>query len=60
MEIKLSVFYRNKETNKFHIFHETVTELDIEEIAKEKTKDTPMWMDENWEYESFSAESVTI
>jgi len=61
MEIKIDVYFKKKETGKFHIFHEVVTEEDIERIAKEKTEDSlPMWMDKNWVYESTSVDSVDL
>jgi hypothetical protein len=61
MELKIDVYFKNKETGKFQIFHEVITEEDIERLAKEKTQDSlPMWMDENWEYESTNVDKVDL
>jgi hypothetical protein len=61
MDLKIDVFYRNKKTGKFQILHETITEKDIDEIAREKTKDNlPMWMDENWEFNSADVDKIEM
>jgi len=61
MELKIDVYFKNKETGKFQILHEVITEEDIERLAKEKTQDSlPMWMDENWEYESTDVDKVDL
>ena len=60
-KILIDVYFKNKETGKFQIFHEVITEEDIERLAKEKTQDSlPMWMDENWEYESTNVDKVNL
>ena len=61
MELKIDVYYRNKDTNSFEIFHETITDEDIAKIAEEKTKDNkPMWMGEKWEFESVTVDKVEL
>ena len=61
MDLTIEVYYKNKETGKYHIFHEVITEEDIKRLAKEKTQDSlPMWMDENWEYESTNVDKVDL
>ena len=61
MNLKIDVYYKNKETGKFQIFNEDITEEDITRLAEEKTKDSlPMWMDDNWEFESASVDKVDL
>lgn len=59
MNIKIDVYYRNKKTGKHHLIHEEITEDDIEVIAKDKTEDSlPMWMDEEWEFDSVTIDEL--
>ena len=60
MELKIHIYYRNRKTGNFHTFHEQVTEEDIESLAKQKTESKPMWMDENWEYDSTSVGEIKL
>ena len=55
--MEIDIYYRNKETGKFKIFHEVITEEDFEKLAKEKTQPLPIWMDEDWEYDDFDIET---
>jgi len=61
MDLKLDVYYKNKETGKYQIFHDKITEDDIAELIKERNKDSlPMWMDENWEFDSINVDKVDL
>ena len=61
MDLTIDVYYKNKETGKYQIFHDKVTEDDIAELIKERNKDSlPMWMDENWEFDSINVDKVDL
>lgn len=61
MKFNTDIYYKNKKTGKFQIFHEVITEEDIKKLIEEKTKDSlPMWMDENWEFESVNIDNIVL
>ena len=61
MDLTIDVYYKNKETGKYQILHDKVTEDDIAELIKERNKDSlPMWMDENWEFDSINVDKVDL
>ena len=61
MDLTIDVYYKNKETGKYQIFHDKVTEDDIAELIKERNKDSlPMWMDENWEFDNINVDKVDL
>ena len=61
MDLTIDVYYRNKENGKYHILHDKVTEEDIAELIKERKKDSlPMWMDENWEFNTITVDKVDL
>lgn len=61
MEITIDIYYRNKETGKFAILHETITEDDIKRIAEIKAQESqPLWLNENHELHSVEFDKITI
>lgn len=61
MELTIDTYYKNKETGKYQIFHDTVTEEEIAEIIKKRNEDSlPMCMDENWEFDSINVDKVDL
>jgi len=61
MELNIDVYYRNKETGKYHIFHDTITEDDISDLIEEKNKNNlPIWMDKNWEFNSILVDKIDV
>lgn len=59
MNLKIDIYYKHKTKNKFNIFHDNITEEDIQELAKQKTKDNlPMWMNDEWEFESANVVNI--
>jgi hypothetical protein len=61
MELKIDVYYKHKESGKYHILHGTITDDDITRLAEEKTIDSqPMWMDDKWEFDSANVEQAVF
>ncbi len=61
MNLTIDVYYKNKETGKYQILHDKVTEDDITELIKKRNKDSlPIWMDKNWEFDSINVAKVDL
>ena len=61
MKIIIDVYYRNKNNGSYKIISEEITQEDIEQIAKDKTKDNlPMWMSDYYEYSTTNIDKVEL
>ena len=61
MKLKIDVYYRDKKSGAFEIFHETIDEDDFIKIVKERCDNSkPMWMGEDWKFDSISVDKVEL
>ena len=61
MDLTIDVYYKNKKTGNYQLFHDKITEEDIAELIKAKYKDNlPMWMDKNWDFDSINMNKIDL
>jgi hypothetical protein len=58
MKIEIEVYYKNTRTGKFRLLHEVITEDDIIELAKEKTRENGLYPEDEWKFESVTVERI--